>query len=81
MGRELALKVVALMHWGDRHLAGDAGRPRLTRHRTCGGELRARLVCEACGEVATAEDLQVLPGPGLPPGAAAGAAQSPDADS
>jgi DNA-binding HxlR family transcriptional regulator len=64
-GRELAVPVVALMHWGDRHLAGPAGPPRLTRHRDCGGTLRAELVCTKCGEPATPGRVDVLPGPGL----------------
>jgi DNA-binding HxlR family transcriptional regulator len=64
-GRELAVPLVALMHWGDRHLAEASGPPRLTRHRRCGGPLHARLVCEACDTGTTAGDLQVLPGPGL----------------
>jgi DNA-binding HxlR family transcriptional regulator len=65
-GRELGLPLVALMHWGDRHLADAAGPPRLTRHRHCDGLLRARLVCETCGTTATAGDLEIVPGPGLP---------------
>jgi len=62
-GRELAVPLVALMHWGDRHLS-DAP-PRLTRHRPCGHPTRVRLVCDACGPVDPGE-LDVLPGPGLP---------------
>jgi hypothetical protein len=48
-GRELGVPVIALMHWGDRHLAGPEGPPRLTRHRDCGGDVRLALVCDACG--------------------------------
>jgi hypothetical protein len=64
MGRELALPVVSLMQWGDRHLAGPAGPPRLARHRDCGGMLRTALVCDACGEAAHGEAVEVVPGPG-----------------
>jgi DNA-binding HxlR family transcriptional regulator len=68
MGRELAIPLIALMHWGDRHLADDTGPPRLTRHAPCGGPVHVGLVCETCGTTASAGDLQVLPGPGLPTG-------------
>jgi DNA-binding HxlR family transcriptional regulator len=64
-GRDLAVPIVALMHWGDQHLADPAGPPRLTLHRRCGSPLHARLVCETCGTTAAVGDLQVLPGPGL----------------
>jgi hypothetical protein len=53
------------MHWGDRHRPAKAGPPRLTRHRQCGGPVRAGLACEACGRSITPAELEVLPGPGL----------------
>lgn len=65
IGYELAEPVVGLMHWGDRHLAGPGGPPRLTRHRQCGGALHTALVCADCGQSVSAADLDVLPGPGL----------------
>lgn len=65
MGYELAVPIVGLMHWGDRHLAGPAGPPRLTRHSTCGGGLHAALVCENCNESISVAELDVQPGPGL----------------
>jgi DNA-binding HxlR family transcriptional regulator len=64
MGRELAVPLLGLMHWGDRHLAGPEGPPRLTRHHACGGEVHARLVCATCGEPIGPEGVDVLPGPG-----------------
>ena len=66
MGRELAVPVIGLMHWGDRHLAGPAGPPRLTRHHHCGGTLDAELLCATCRQPVPAADVDVLPGPGLP---------------
>src|SRR5262249_54517940 len=36
-GRGLAVPVLALMQWGDAHLAGPAGPPRLARHTGCDG--------------------------------------------
>jgi DNA-binding HxlR family transcriptional regulator len=65
-GRELAVAALALMQWGDRHLAGPDGPPRLVRHETCGGHVAQRHVCANCGPVDGAE-LAILPGPGLRP--------------
>ncbi len=65
VGRELGVAVVALMHWGDRHLAGPEGPPRLTRHHECGGPVDVRLVCRDCGEAIGDRGLEVVPGPGL----------------
>jgi DNA-binding HxlR family transcriptional regulator len=70
IGRELAVPLVALMHWGDRHLAGPDGPPRLTRHHDCGGALHTTLTCAACGQSVSVADLEVLSGPGLPAHAA-----------
>jgi DNA-binding HxlR family transcriptional regulator len=64
-GRDLAVPVLALMHWGDRHRAGSAGAPRLTRHHDCGGTVRATLTCGTCDESVHPQDVEVLPGPGL----------------
>ena len=47
-GRELYPVIVTLMHWGDRHLAGPDGPPRVLEHQ-CGHRLDATLVCQACG--------------------------------
>ena len=64
MGRELGVPVIGLMHWGDRHLAGPAGPPRLTRHRDCDGAVRLALVCDSCGEAVPPGAVDVVPGPG-----------------
>jgi DNA-binding HxlR family transcriptional regulator len=64
-GRDLGVPLIALMHWGDRHLAGTAGSPRLTRHQDCGGDLRATLACTSCGEQVDPCHMDVLPGPAL----------------
>src|ERR687897_699354 len=47
MGRELAPALIALMHWGDRHLA-EHGPPRIVEHAGCGGELVEQLICSRC---------------------------------
>ncbi len=56
-GRELATVLTALMDWGDRHLAGEAGPPVVVRHRDCGAPVHARLVCDGGHLV---EDLRAL---------------------
>ncbi len=48
-GRDLAPVIVALKTWGDRHVYGE-GRQPLDLIHDCGAPLKAKLVCEACGE-------------------------------
>ncbi|MBO0872579.1 MAG: helix-turn-helix transcriptional regulator [Pseudonocardia sp.] len=66
MGEGLALPVLSLMQWGDAHLAGPDGPPRLARHGDCGGEVRVGLTCAHCGRTAH-EGVEIVPGPGAPP--------------
>ncbi len=52
-GRDLRPALVALTEWGDRHAAtghdsAPDNRPVVFRHRGCGQEVHARLVCD-CG--------------------------------
>ncbi|MEU5692139.1 helix-turn-helix domain-containing protein [Actinosynnema sp. NPDC020468] len=46
-GRELTPVVLALMQWGDRHLAPD-GPPRTALHEGCGGRVRVGVSCPDC---------------------------------
>lgn len=62
-GRELSVPILAFMRWGDRHLAGPAGPPRLVRHADCQGPITQRHVCANCGPIEAG--LAILPGPGL----------------
>jgi DNA-binding HxlR family transcriptional regulator len=48
-GRDLAPVIVALKAWGDEHVYGE-GRHPLDLIHDCGAPLKARLVCEHCGE-------------------------------
>ena len=66
-GKELYPAVVALLNWGDRHLAGPEGPPLLLRHRTCGRDAAPALVCTHCGEPLRPEDVDPEPGPGAMP--------------
>jgi DNA-binding HxlR family transcriptional regulator len=63
-GQGLALGVLALMQWGDAHLAGPAGSPRLARHAGCGGEVLARTECTCCGGHPGVGEVDLVPGPG-----------------
>lgn len=65
MGEELFLPLLALMHWGDRHLAGDVGPPRLVEHSGCGGSVVEELVCSGCGRKVTPGQVHTRPGPAL----------------
>jgi DNA-binding HxlR family transcriptional regulator len=59
-GRDLYPVIIALLRWGDEHLAGDDGPPLLLEHR-CGHRLVAQLVCQACGEPVDPRDTRPLP--------------------
>jgi DNA-binding HxlR family transcriptional regulator len=49
-GRDLYPSIVALMRWGDEHLAGELGPPVVLRHNLCGHEADPVLVCSHCRE-------------------------------
>ena len=62
---DFAPVILALVAWGDRWTAVD-GPPILFTHRPCGHDTVATVVCSACGEPITRDDLDFRPGPGLP---------------
>lgn len=63
-GLDLAPPLLALMAWGDRWTAGNAGPPMRVRHAEC-GKLTAPVVsCSECGEPLTARNVVPEPGPG-----------------
>jgi DNA-binding HxlR family transcriptional regulator len=64
-GFELADVLLAVIAWGDRWTAGNAGPPVLFRHRGCGELTHAELRCPHCGDPLHASDVDVEPGPGL----------------
>jgi DNA-binding HxlR family transcriptional regulator len=64
MGRDLWPAIVALLQFGDRHLASETGPPMLLLHRGCGGELDERRVCQACGTPLELSDVEAVTGPG-----------------
>jgi DNA-binding HxlR family transcriptional regulator len=64
MGRDLWPSIVALLQFGDKHLAPDAGPPMLLLHKGCGGELDDRRQCRTCGAAVTLSDVEPVAGPG-----------------
>ena len=65
-GRGLWRVLAHLLMWGDEHYVGEAGPPRLLRHRGCGGRLDYTLRCQKCGaELKDSRDVNIAPGPGL----------------
>jgi len=66
MGSEFVDVLMAMVAWGDRWTAGDAGPPILYRHKSCGQITHVEPHCAACGETLHSADVDVEPGPGLP---------------
>ena len=56
--------VMAVVHWGDRFYAEDAGPPLLHRHKACGHDFHPVMTCSECGEPVGARDVETRPGPG-----------------
>jgi len=71
-GRDLFPAVIALMRWGDTHLAGPEGPPIMLRHDTCGKPTHPHLTCDVCGEEINTRNVTPERGPGY-------AAAMPDA--
>ena len=63
MGRDLYPAVLAIMRWGDEHLAEEVRSPVVLRHR-CGAHADPRLVCSCCGEVLDPREVAPEPAPG-----------------
>jgi DNA-binding HxlR family transcriptional regulator len=63
-GEQLYPVLLALMDWGDRWYAGEAGPPALVRHVACGHDTSPVTVCAHCGEPLTVRNSTQLPGPG-----------------
>ncbi|MGN9786296.1 winged helix-turn-helix transcriptional regulator [Nonomuraea sp. ZG12] len=63
-GRDLYPLLIALMHWGDRYLAGEDGPPVLLTHRDCGAPVEQYFRCAEGHEVGGPREVTALPGPG-----------------
>jgi DNA-binding HxlR family transcriptional regulator len=64
-GEELVPALVALMEWGDRHLADPAGEAVRAHHHGCGHRVRVEMRCEAGHRVHRASEIDLEPGPGF----------------
>lgn len=63
-GMDLHPVIMAIVHWGDVHMAGKAGRPLLHRHTGCGHLFDPVTVCSECAAAVRAKDVVVEKGPG-----------------
>jgi hypothetical protein len=55
---------MAIVHWGDVHMAGKKGRPVLHKHTTCGHHFDPVQVCSVCAETLSPREIVIEPGPG-----------------
>ena len=63
-GRELMPVLLALMAWGDRHLAGPEGAPAVVRHADCGAPVKIAVSCENGHDLGDRPRVRLEPGPG-----------------
>ena len=63
-GLELHPVMLALVHWGDKHMADERGAPVIHIHKQCGQPMQPVTTCSCCGKQVHARDIQVLPGSG-----------------
>jgi DNA-binding HxlR family transcriptional regulator len=63
-GRDLFPVIAALMAWGDRWTAGEAGPPLLLVHAPCGHPATLRATCDHCHAPLDLTNIQPVPGPG-----------------
>lgn len=63
-GLDLYPVLMAIVHWGDIHMADERGRPRVHEHRRCGHPFDPVTVCSECGEPLAAREVTVREGPG-----------------
>ena len=66
-GRDLYGVVLALLAWGDRHLA-PSGPPMTLVHTACGQPTVPTVSCDKCGGELTDDTVRAYPGPGGFPG-------------
>src|SRR5262249_57894504 len=60
-GLNLYPVVMALVHWGDVHMAGKNGRPLLHTHYPCCNDFEPVMVCSECGEPLNPRQVLVHP--------------------
>lgn len=62
-GLDLHPIVLALVSWGDKHMADERGAPLLHRHNKCGQIMYPVTVCSECHEPINARDIKIEIGP------------------
>jgi DNA-binding HxlR family transcriptional regulator len=67
VGIDLFPSIVALMRWGDAHLAGPEGPPVVLRHDECGDVADPYLACRGCGGEVDARNVTPERGAGFVP--------------
>ncbi len=65
-GRQAYPILAAMAAWADEWMVGPEGSPLTLRHRTCGHDMHAEVVCSECGDPLHLRDVQARPGPGHP---------------
>ncbi len=66
-GLDLWPAMVALMKWGDKYTATEAGPPVLLEHRGCGGAVDEHRICAVCSARLSVRDVVAILGPGASP--------------
>ena len=61
-GLDLYPVMMAIVHWGDVHMAKDGRRPLLHRHQPCGHLFDPVMVCSECAAPLKAREVTVEPG-------------------
>ncbi len=61
-GLDLHPVLMALVHWGDAHMADEHGAPLIHIHKSCGHAMSPVTVCSHCVKPVAAKDIQVEPG-------------------
>jgi DNA-binding HxlR family transcriptional regulator len=57
-GKQLYPSMIAMMHWGDKWLAGKHGPPLILRHHDCGRPFHLVMGCGHCGQELRAREVE-----------------------
>ena len=63
-GLDLYPVIMALVHWGDVHMADRKGRPLLHHHLVCGHDFDPVMTCSECSLEVAPRAVTIRPGPG-----------------
>lgn len=66
-GRDLFPVLMAIVHWGDKHVESPAGPPLVHRHKGCGHDFEPVMTCSECGEVLSLGQVEAHEGLHLQP--------------